>query len=139
MGTAYLLDTNTIIYFLDGLLPEKSLDLLEEKLDETGSNISIISKIELLGWQAPSENAYRKVESFINDSDVFALTGDIALKAIELKRNRKIKLPDAVIAATAIVNDLTLISRNDEDFKKVHGLKYITLLRTYRFGPNFKG
>ncbi len=119
MGTTYLLDTNTVIYFLDGLLPDKALDFLEENLDETGSFISIISKIELLGWQAPSANAIKKVTNFVNDSEVIALTDEIANKAIEIRRSHKMKLPDAVIAATALANDFTLISRNDDDFKKV--------------------
>ena len=125
MGTTYLLDTNTIIYFLDGLMPEKSLDFVEENLDEMGSFLSIISKIELLGWQTPNAKAIKKVEQFVNDSEVIMLTNEIAEKAIELKRNQKIKLPDAVIAATAIVNDFTLISRNDDDFRKILGLKYL--------------
>ncbi len=125
MGTAYLLDTNTVIYFLDDLLPEKSMDFIEEKLDESGSFISIISKIELLGWQAPSQRALQKVANFVADSITLPLTDLIADKTIELKQNQKIKLPDAVIAATALVNDLTLISRNDDDFRKIPGLKYL--------------
>lgn len=125
MGTSYLLDTNIAIYFLDGLLPEKALNHIEEKLDETGGFISIITKIELLGWQAPSPNAIRKVENFVNDCEVLSLTDEIANKAIEIRRTQKIKLPDAVIAATALTSDFTLISRNDDDFRKVPGLKYI--------------
>lgn len=125
MGTTYLLDTNTVIYYLDAVLPEKSLDFLEEKLNEAGSNISIITKIELLGWQAPSIGATRQVEHFVRDSAILPLTDAVADKAIELKRKRKIKLPDAVIAATALVNDMTLVSRNDDDFQKISGLKYL--------------
>jgi predicted nucleic acid-binding protein len=82
MGTSYLLDTNAVIYYLDGVLPEKALDFVEENLDETGGFVSIISKIELLGWQAPSPNAIRKVENFVNDCEVLSLTDEIANKAI---------------------------------------------------------
>ncbi len=124
MEPTYLLDTNTIIYFLDAVLPEKSLDFVEEKLDETGSFLSIISKIELLSWQAPSEKAMRHVENFIKDSNILPLSDLIADKAIEIRRIHKIKLPDAVIAATAMVNDFILISRNDADFRKISGLKF---------------
>ena len=125
MGTTYLLDTNTVIYFFDAALSEKSLNFIEENLDETGSFISIISKIELLGWQAPTPEAIRQVERFVNDSTIIPLTNDIADKAIDLEQGKKIKLPDAVIAATALVHDLTLISRNDDDFRKIPGLKYL--------------
>lgn len=125
MGTAYLLDTNIIIYFLDSALPDKALDFIEFNLDESGSFMSVISKIELLGWQAPSAQTMRQVEKFVIDSTVLPLSDLIVEKTIELRRIQKIKLPDAVIAATAIANNLTLLSRNDDDFRKIAGLKYI--------------
>jgi predicted nucleic acid-binding protein len=59
------------------------------------------------------------------DSITLPMTDLVVEKTISLKRTLKIKLPDAVIAATAIVNNLTLISRNDEDFRKISGLKYL--------------
>jgi predicted nucleic acid-binding protein len=125
MGTTYLLDTNTVIYYLDSVLHENALNFIEAKLDESGSIISIISKIELLGWQAPTQHAMAQVEKFVLDSITLPMTDLVVEKTISLKRTLKIKLPDAVIAATAIVNNLTLISRNDEDFRKISGLKYL--------------
>jgi|APTNR8051073442_1049403.scaffolds.fasta_scaffold16418_3 tRNA(fMet)-specific endonuclease VapC len=125
MGTTYLLDTNVVIYFLDSLLPEKSLDFIENALNETGSFISVITKIELLGWQAPSAGAILQVEKFVGDSFVIPLTDSIVDKAIEIRRFQKIKLPDAVIAATALVYDYTLVSRNDADFRRISDLKYL--------------
>jgi len=125
MGTTYLLDTNTVIYFLDDALPQKVLDFLGENLDEQGSFISVITKIELLGWQAGSPEKMKNVRSFVKDSEILPLTNPIVDKTIEIRGTLKIKLPDAVIAATAIVQDFTLISRNDDDFKKVPGLKYL--------------
>ena len=125
MGKAYLLDTNTVIYFLDGALPQYALDFVTERLNEDGSFISVITKIELLGWQAGSAKKLQDVKNFVEDSDVISLTDAVVDKTVEIKRTSKIKLPDAVIAATAIVHDFTLISRNDDDFRKVPGLKYI--------------
>ena len=125
MGTAYLLDTNTVIYFLNNLLSEKSLDFIEECLDEQGGNISVISKIELMGWRDGSSNQLQNVTDFIQDTEVFPLTDAVVDKTIEIRRTQKIKLPDAIIAATAILYNFTLISRNDEDFRKIPGLKYL--------------
>ncbi|MCO6475605.1 MAG: type II toxin-antitoxin system VapC family toxin [Phaeodactylibacter sp.] len=65
------------------------------------------------------------VENFVNDSTIMPLTDIIAEKAIEIRRSRKIKLPDAVIAATALIGGYTLVSRNDDDFKGVNGLEYL--------------
>lgn len=46
------------------------------------------------------------------------------LQTIEVRKNYRIKLPDAIIAATAMVHGFTLVSRNDADFGKITGLKY---------------
>lgn len=125
MGTTYLLDTNTAIYFLDGLLPQSALVFVTDALNEQGSFLSVITKIELLGWQAGSPQKMRDVEDFVQDSEIVPLTDAVVDKTVEIRRTVKIKLPDAVIAATAIVHDFTLISRNDDDFRKVPGLKYL--------------
>lgn len=125
MGTTYLLDTNTVIYFLDGSLPQDALDFLTDSLNEDGSFISVITKMELLGWQAGSSKKLQDVINFVEDSEVMFLIDQVVDKTIEIKRTLKIKLPDVVIAAMAIIHDFTLISRNDDDFRKVSGLKYI--------------
>jgi len=62
---------------------------------------------------------------FIEASNVFLLTEPIVLKTIEIRKESKIKLPDAIIAATALVHQLPLVSRNTGDFKNVPGLVII--------------
>jgi predicted nucleic acid-binding protein len=61
----------------------------------------------------------------MQDSEILPLADDVVDKTIEIRRNQKIKLPDAVIAATAMIHNYTLISRNDEDFRHISGLKYL--------------
>nr|MBK9650605.1 PIN domain-containing protein [Bacteroidota bacterium] len=53
------------------------------------------------------------------------LTIAIADQAILLRQEYKIKTPDAILAATAILGDYTLVSHNDKDFKKIVSLKYL--------------
>ena len=121
MGTRYLLDTNTAIYFLEGALPAASLPFMQSVLN-VECNLSIITKIELLGWQFPSAQKESDATDFVNASTVFGLTDDIANETINIRKSVKIKLPDAVIAATALINGFELISRNEADFKKIPGL-----------------
>jgi hypothetical protein len=64
-------------------------------------------------------------ENFITDSEVLNITPDVISHCVNIRRNKKIKTPDAIIAATAIASDYTLISNNDKDFKGIKGLKYI--------------
>ena len=56
---------------------------------------------------------------------VIELEQPVKLKTAEIRKAHKLKLPDAIIAATALVYDLTLLSRNVADFKNIVGLKMI--------------
>lgn len=84
-------------------------------------NISFINKIEVLGH--PS--ADKAITEFINLANVFDVTNPIIEKTIEIRKTFKTKIPDALIAATAIVYDLTLISHNLSDFTKIPGLQVL--------------
>lgn len=121
---SYLLDTNTVINFLGASLPVAGMQLLNTTVDDNPI-VSIITKIETLGFNFKSMEEQTIVEIFINGSTVIDLSDDIVSKTIEIRKTKKIKLPDAIIAATALVYDLVLISRNTSDFTNIDGLKVI--------------
>ncbi len=87
-------------------------------------NISVISKIEALAF-APQTEAQKQffqlVVDFVNNANVYALDDDIIEQTIEVRKTYKSKLPDAIIAATAMNNGLVLVSRNTKDFKTIEG------------------
>ncbi len=89
------------------------------------SIISFISEIELQVWNAPKLADKVVYEEFVKGSEVILVDEMIISQTIEIRRNQKLKIPDAIITATAISRDLTLVSDNDKDFRKVPGLKYI--------------
>jgi predicted nucleic acid-binding protein len=76
------------------------------------------------GFDAPDEH-YNTLTSFMNDSIIFNLDNATADKSIEIRKAHKIKLPDAIIAATALIHNLILITRNISDFKNIEGLRVI--------------
>ena len=117
MGTGYLLDTNSIIDFSAKRLSNKAHQYIAQIIDES-PQISIINKIELLGFS----NVPTQIISFTDNAFVIALDDDITAKTIELRKKYKIKLPDAIIAATALVFELTLITGNIDDFKNIEGI-----------------
>lgn len=121
---SYLLDTNTVINFLGASLPVAGMRLLNTTVDDNPI-VSIITKIETLGFNFKSMEEQTIVEIFINGSTVIDLSNNIVNKTIEIRKTKKIKLPDAIIAATALVYDLVLISRNTSDFTNIDGLKVI--------------
>lgn len=58
-------------------------------------------------------------------AEVYELTENVANKTIELRKTYKTKLPDAIIAATALENQFTILTRNTIDFEKINGLEVI--------------
>ena len=65
------------------------------------------------------------MNQFINSVVIWGLDEPVILKGIEVRKEYLIKLPDAIIAATAKVYDLSLVTRNIDDFKNIKGLKLI--------------
>ena len=121
MEHQYIIDTNSAIDYLGDKLPETIATLIDNSVKQ----ISVISRVELLGWQNASLEHLQVLNDFINSSIVITFEEEIILKTIELRRTHTIKIPDAIIAATAIVHNATLITRNIKDFDKIPELKLL--------------
>ena len=121
MGARYLIDTNTLSDYFGEKLPLNGLDFIDTLVNEN-PQISVMTRIESLSYLTPQIETFR---SFVNYSTVFDLTEDIILRTIALRRSRRIKIPDAIIAATALEYDLTLITHNTSDFQGIPNLKLL--------------
>lgn len=124
MGKRYLIDTNVIIDFSANRIPHAGSTLVAKCFDED-PRISIITKIELLGFKFVTS----EIKELIKVSSVIGLSDEIVDRTILIRKQHKIKLPDAIIAATSIVSGLTLLSRNSADFKRIKGLDYLDLFQ----------
>lgn len=130
MAERYLIDTSAAIKYLNNSLPEAAITFLDAKLDEE-SNISFITKIELLVWDTSNSSNIQILQKFIDNSVVFPIDNSLIENTIEIRKRTKIKLPDALIAATTLVHNFTLLADNDKDFNKVLaldiGFKYVNV------------
>ena len=124
MGQRLILDTNTVIDYYGDKLPQNSA-LAMDKLVDNEMNISIIVRIEALGFNG-EESEMQELKDFLSLAKIYYVDDLVADKTIDLRKTyRKLKLGDAIIAATALVNNLTLISRNTKDFEDISGLTCI--------------
>jgi predicted nucleic acid-binding protein len=121
MVKKYLIDSNTIIDFCNGKLPINGRNFLMEISPE----ISIITNIELFATKNISQEEYELLEKFVAFSIVHEVDKDLINTTIEIRQTYKIKLPDAIIAATALVYGMTLVSRNSKDFDAIEGLEFL--------------
>jgi predicted nucleic acid-binding protein len=123
MGERHLIDSNVLIDYLNGNLPDLGKALLRKAVNDTPL-LSVISKIEVLSYKN-TEDARKLLLDFIENSNVFELSKAIVDTTINIRTQKKIKIPDAIIAATALVFDFTLLTRNTADFVNIQGLKMI--------------
>lgn len=123
MGVKYLWDTNTVIYYLQQQFSPSAEKFVDSLIAEAQPCISAITEIELLCWKTATEPDLAVLHNFINDALVIELEQAVKLRTAEIRKQYpKIKLPDAIIAATVLVYDLTLVTRNAKDFENVTGL-----------------
>lgn len=121
MELSHLLDTNAAIDYLGNKLPPSGSLFLDNLVPA----ISVVTRIEILGWFQINSRQLISLSEFIDNSIVYALDERIILKTIELRQQLRIKTPDAIIAATAVINNQILITRNTRDFISIAGLNVI--------------
>lgn len=122
-GTKCLLDTNVII----GLLKQHTaaVALIEEhQLDLNRVAISQITRMELLGFPSLPKQEEHQIQEFLKCCLVLPIDEAVEQRTIQLRRSGNCKLPDAIIAATALVHQLTLLTLDEKlsVFVKQHSL-----------------
>lgn len=121
MGKNYLIDTNILIYYLENQIPDDKIEFVEEVLEKSFA-VSVISEIELLSYASLDSTDLETIRSFLAEAQVFPVDATIVEQVAEIRRKHKIKLPDAIIGATAKTQNRTLLSRNTKDFEKIDDL-----------------
>lgn len=104
MEVKAVLDTNAVIYLQRGVLADS--------LPKGEYFISIITEMELLSYPELDEAQHAWLTKFINEIETVGIDEEIKQAAILLRRQYRLKLPDAIIAATAIVRDAVLYSND---------------------------
>ena len=122
MAERYLIDTSAVIKYLNGTFSLKGLKYMDDIVD-VESVISFISEIELQVWRPTNPDDIIVYQKFVSISTILGLQDGIIAETIRVRKTYNLKLPDALIAATCLVNNLTLIADNDKDFAKVKSLK----------------
>jgi predicted nucleic acid-binding protein len=111
-GDRILIDTNTAIYLLDGDTTLAGL------LDQKSVYLSFITQLELLGYSGITPETEKMIFDLIESCVVIDINSSIKFEVIRLRRKYSIKLPDSIVAATALYFDLPLLTA-DKNFVKV--------------------
>ena len=90
-----------------------------------GAAVSVITTIEVLGWRGHDAISRASAESLLRCLEEVPLSTSVVQQTIALRTKHSIKLPDAVIAATALIVGLKLMTRNQTDFERIAGLTIV--------------
>lgn len=111
-GNRLFVDTNIVLYFLKG--DPELVDLISDK----ELVISVITEIELLCFPQITTENEKQIKNLLKDCIVLDLKQEIKDLTIEFRKKYKIKLPDAIIAASAYFQKIPLLT-SDKDFKQI--------------------
>jgi len=118
----YLFDTN--IFIAQIVNDPKAVEFFSPSFISQNEIItSQIVRMELLSYPSITLQAETIIKLLLDEFEVILIDDDIESEAINLRRNFKIKLPDAIIAATSIVEKAELVTFNTKDFSKIKELK----------------
>lgn len=124
-----LLDSNIVIYSSNA-----DYDFLRQRLAPYDLVVSDISRLEVLGFSRITELEKRYFNEFFEAVECFIITPQIINHAIMLRQIKKMSLGDAIIASTALLHNLPIMTRNDSDFNWVQGLQVVNPFLIY-FSP----
>src|ERR1043166_5810078 len=103
-GNSFLLDTNIALYILGGNAT------ISEIVDGAQLYVSFITQLELLGYRGITSKEQDRVQRMLDDCIIIDLNEEIRKRTIAIKQNYAIKLPDSIIAATALYLEVPLIT-----------------------------
>lgn len=118
-----LLDSNIIIY-----AGQPAHEQLRRFIARHAPKVSAVSLIETLGYHRLSTREKQYLEEFFSAAVVLPISESVIVRAIQLRQQRKLSLGDSLVAATALLHELRLATRNVEDFNWIEDLEVINPL-----------
>lgn len=121
-GTNLVVDTNIILYLFSGD------SLIADLLNNRQIYISFITELELQSFKFQSVKEKKIIELFLSECTIIDITPAIKSMTIELRKTYSLKLPDAIVVATAHFLNMPLITA-DKALKKVEDIDIILVDR----------
>jgi predicted nucleic acid-binding protein len=118
-------DSSVLILFLNDALPSATLTLLDDYLHAQKIFISAIVRAEVLAWSGHSAMSLAAALALLDACQLVPVNAMVADEAARIRRETGLKLPDALIAATAVLQNAALVTANAKDFRRVPGLMLI--------------
>ena len=98
-------------------------------MDEIAENsricFSVVTEIELFSWKSGTQFDFDIITLFVDVSVLLSLNKEVRTQAADLRRRYNLEMLDAILVATALVHQLTLITNNTTDFARIENLRML--------------
>ena len=122
-----LIDSNILIYFVNGEVEGNKVFL-----ENSNFSVSIITYMEVMGFSFKNDFEEQTFKEIFSKLNIIYIDYNIASLVIQIRKNKKMKLPDSIIAATCIQTQSTLMTRNESDFQSIEGIKIINPFENFK-------
>lgn len=125
MPITCLFDSSAVILYFNDALTAAAFATMKDAIDNDSGAISVVTRAEVLAW--PGHTAVSMAQAIEGMASFEQLSVDVLIadEAARIRRECNIKLPDAMIAATAKLRGLPVITANARDFERVAQLRVI--------------
>jgi len=119
MAVTNLLDTNILLYLIGGKISERDIP-------RGNIAISFVTELEILSYPDITIEDEWKIRELLNEILIVDINEDIKKYTVDMRKGHRLKLPDAIVAGTAIFLKANLIT-NDREFSKVSEVKSLSI------------
>lgn len=125
MPITALFDSSAVILYFNDALSSEALVVMEQAIEQGTGAISVVTRAEVLAW--PQHTAKSLQEAIVGMASFTQLSVDAATadEAARIRRECNLKLPDALIAATATLHNVPVVTANARDFERVGQLQVV--------------
>jgi predicted nucleic acid-binding protein len=125
MAAKALFDSSAVILYFNDALPHESIALMQQAIVAGTGAISVITRAEVLAWPSHTPVSIAAALSGMGGFEQLEVTAQVADEAARIRRECNLKLPDALIAATAKLRQIPVVTANGRDFERVNELTVI--------------
>ncbi|MEM6436173.1 MAG: type II toxin-antitoxin system VapC family toxin [Cyanobacteria bacterium P01_D01_bin.115] len=105
----FVMDTNIVLYLLG--------DRLVDPMPKGHYSVSVVTEMEILSYPNLADAEEQQIRDLLSKLEVIGLTDTVKERAIDLRKQHNLKLPDAIIAATALASDAVLMTNDTQLLK----------------------
>lgn len=125
MTITAVFDSSAVILYFNDALSAAALAVIDQAIEDGTGAISVVTRAEVLAWPQHTAQSLQEAITGMASFEQLNVDAAVADEAARIRRECNLKLPDALIAATATLRGLAVVAANARDFERVAQLQVV--------------